>query len=212
MSVDLEGLEPESESEPESSSGLSYLERVLAGPGVSLLLMALVSLGTWTGMQAGNTDPFVLQAPLTEDWWQLPLSVFAHSGMPHLVGNATWIVVFGSLAVLSSSVVRYHVFFLATGMLAGAAQVVATDALGDPVGGLGASGAAMALVAYVLVANEVSTWMLDRVPRWVVGVVVLGVSLALTIQSAGVAIGNVAHLAGALLGAVAGHFHLLRAR
>ncbi len=44
MSVDLEGLEPESESESGSSLGL--VERLVAGPGVSLLAMAVVSLAT----------------------------------------------------------------------------------------------------------------------------------------------------------------------
>ncbi len=210
MSVDLEGLEPESESE--SGSGLGYLERLLAGPGVSLLTMAVVSLATWTGIQAGNADPFVLQAPITEDWWQLPLSVFAHSNMSHLVGNATVIAIAGSVVVLSSSPVRYHTFFLASGMLAGAAQLSATGFLGEAVGGLGASGAAMALVGYTLTSNSISSWILEKTSRWVVGIVILGVGLLLTIRTAGVAIGNVAHLVGAMIGLAAGHFNLLRAR
>jgi len=60
MSVDLEGLEADSESEEESGSGgMGYLERLVGGPGVSLLAMAVVSLATWTGAQAGNVTPFV---------------------------------------------------------------------------------------------------------------------------------------------------------
>lgn len=210
MAADLEALEQETD--PESSAGSGYLERVVAGPGVSLLAMALVSLATWTAFQAGgDADPFRLQAPLTEDWWQLPLSVFAHADMAHLTGNAMLIAVFGSAVVLFSSLIRYHLFFVVAGMLAGASQIVALEAFGDAAPVLGASGAALALLAYALTSNSISTWILGHVPRWVVAFVVLTITLALTLRFAGLNIANVGHFTGALIGAVAGHFNLLRA-
>lgn len=211
MSVDLEGLEPESETEPDTD-GFGYIERLLAGPGVSLLAMALVSLATWTAYQANNPDPFILQAPIAEDWWQLPLSVFAHSSMGHLVANATMIAMVGSVVVLFSGVLRYHLFFVVSGVLAGVAQVVATGVLGQPGAVVGASGAGMALVGYVITSNGISSWLLDRVPRWAVAVIVAGVALAITLRYSGIRVANVAHLAGVVIGLSAGHVNLLRAR
>ncbi|WP_176451098.1 rhomboid family intramembrane serine protease [Halorubrum sp. Ea1] len=212
MSVDLEIDQPSTpgQSEDSTRSGRGYIGRILAGPGVSLVLMAVVSLATWTGVQANNVDPFVLQAPLTEDWWQLPLSVFSHSGMPHLTGNATMIALFGSIAVFSSSVIRYHTFFIISGMIAGAAQVLVTGAIGDPGSVLGASGAGMALMMYVLISNDISSLLLNRVSRTAAAGLVVAAAVAITLWSAAIQIANVAHLAGALIGGVAGYFHLLR--
>ena len=214
MSVDLDLEQPAQPEEPEESETrrAGFVTRLLAGPGVSILLMAIVSLATWTGVQANNVDPFVLQAPLTEDWWQLPLSVFSHSGMPHLSGNATMIALFGSIAVFSSSVIRYHVFFIVSGMLAGAAQVLATGALGDAGTVLGASGAGMALMMYVLVSNDISSLLLDRVSRTVAAGLVVAAAIGITLWGAALQIANVAHFTGALIGGIAGYFHLLRAR
>lgn len=210
MAVDLEELDPEPESEPESSSGLGYAERLIAGPGVSLLAMAVVSVVTWTAFQAGNADPFLLQPPFEEAWWQLPLSVFAHQSMAHLVSNATMVAVAGGLVAMFSGAVRYHLFFVTSGILAGMAQVAATGALGEATPVLGASGAALALTGYVITGNDISSWVLDQAPRWVVTVVVAGVALALTLRYSGLHVANVAHLAGAVIGLAAGQFNLLR--
>lgn len=211
MSVDLEIEQPSTPSQSDDDGGgQRYIWRLLAGPGVSLILMAIVSLATWTGAQANNVDPFILQAPLTEDWWQLPLSVFSHQGMGHLSGNATAVAIFGSIVVISSSPVRYHLFFVATGIASGAAHIMATDALGQASAVLGASGAAMGLFAYVIVANDVSDWLLEHVSWKGVVVLVAGLVLGLTLWSASAQAANTGHLTGALLGAIAGYFHLLR--
>ena len=211
MSVDLD-LEQPGQTEKAESGGSGIVTRLLAGPGVSLLLMAVVSLATWTGFQANNADPFILQAPLTEDWWQLPLSVFAHNGMPHLSGNAMLIAIFGSIAAISASVFRYHVFFIVSGILAGIAHVLATGALGSSSGVLGASGAGMALMGYVLVSNGLSSIVFDRVSRTVTIGLVLALAVGITLWSASLQIANVAHFAGALIGGFAGYFHVLRPR
>ena len=211
MSVDLDLEQPE-QTEGVESGASTIVTRLLAGPGVSLLLMAIVSLATWTGVQANNTDPFILQAPLTEDWWQLPLSVFSHSGMPHLSANATMIAIFGSIAAISAGVFRYHLFFILSGILAGVAQVLATGALGSPSGVLGASGAGMALMAYVLVSNDISSLVFNRVSRTATIGLVLALAVGITLWSAAIQIANVAHFAGALIGGFAGYFHILRPR
>jgi len=214
MSVDLDIDQPSpaDTSDGGGDDGLGFISRILAGPGVSLLLMSIVSLATWTGVQANNVDPFVLQAPLTEEWWQLPLSVFSHSGMPHLTGNATMIALFGSIAVFSSSVIRYHIFFIGSGMLAGVAQVLATGALGEAGTVLGASGAGMALLMYVLISNDISSLLFDRVSRTAAAGLLIAAAVGITLWSAALQIANVAHFTGALIGGIAGYFHLLRAR
>jgi len=200
------------ESDPESRGG-SFATAIVLNPVLHTLgVMGIVSLVAWTGFQAGNADPFVLQAPVEESWWQLPLSVYSHSNRAHLVGNATVIVIAGGIVSLSASWVRFHIFFLATGMLAGLSQLWLTAALGDPVGGLGASGAAFGLVGYILTSNVASTSILKRVPWYAIAVVVVGLALLLTIQSAGARIANAAHFAGAVIGLAAGYFHVLRAK
>lgn len=197
---------------PESVDESGSLVGAIVGNPVvqTLFVMAAVSLATWTGAQAGNLDPFVLQAPFDEAWWQLPLSVYAHSGPAHLFANATAIVVAGGLISLSTSRIRFHLFFLVAGMLSGAAHVAATGFLGTPTGVLGASGAAFALIGYVVTGNPVSSRLLGGASIRAVLAAVLGVALLLTIYSAGVNIANVGHFAGAILGLVAGHLHLLR--
>ena len=211
--MDIEpNIEQPSRSEADNADGgnSGFVTRLVAGPGVSLLLMALVSLGTWTGYQANNVDPFVLQPPLTEEWWQLPLSNFAHETTAHLYGNAIPIAIFGAVAVISSSVLRYHIFFLATGITSSVVHVMVTGALGDASAVLGASGAAMGLIGYVLVSNDISDLILSRASWGVVVILILGLSLALTLWSASLAVANVSHFVGALIGAFAGYFHLLR--
>jgi membrane associated rhomboid family serine protease len=201
-----------SQSEAGNTDGSTsdFITRLVAGPGVSLLLMSFVSLGTWTGYQANNIDPFVLQPPLTEDWWQLPLSTFAHQGVAHLYGNGIMILIFGAAVVISSSVLRYHIFFLGAGITSSVAHVVVTGALGDASSVLGASGAAMALIGYVIVSNDISNLIISRASWGVVIMLVLAVSLALTLWSASLAVANVSHFAGAFIGAFTGYFHLLR--
>lgn len=211
MDIDSNIKQPSRSKADNAGGGSSgFLTRLVAGPGVSLLLMGLVSLGTWTGYQANNMDPFVLQSPLTEEWWQLPLSTFAHQGPAHLYGNAIMIAIFGGIAVISSSVLRYHIFFFLTGIASSVAHVMVTGALGDASSVLGASGAAMGLIGYVLVSNDISDLILSRASWGVVVILVLGVSLALTLWSASLAVANVSHFAGALIGVFAGYFHVLR--
>ncbi len=209
MSVELEELEPDSGTD--SSSSLGYVERVLAGPGVSLVLMALVSLLTWTAFQAGNVTLFTASS-ITGAWWQFPVSIFAHANTAHLVGNATVVAAAGSLVVLTASVIRYHLFFILSGSVAALSQVAATAALGSTAPVLGASGAALALVGYILTSNAVSSWVLAQVSRTAVVVIVVGVALLVTFRYAGLDVANVAHLAGVLCGLVTGHFNLLKTR
>lgn len=201
-------LDMESEPESESSSPALVMNPALQ----TLTLMSIVSLVTWTGQQAGDVDPFMLQAPLLEDWWQLPLSVYAHTSPAHLGGNAMLVFIAGGLISLSAGWLRFHLFFLTTGILSGASHVMATDVLGAAVPVLGSSGAAFALLGYLVTGNALSSRLLDRVPVRVIVPIAIGLALAFTIWSAGMDVANIAHFTGMVLGLLAGHVNLLRPR
>ena len=190
----------------------TFAGAVVGNPVVqTLFAMAAVSLVTWTWISAGNIEPFALQAPDHEPWWQLIVSVYAHLSPSHLLANSMLIIVAGGLVALTTTRLRFHLFFIVTGALAGVAHVWATDLLGTPVGVLGASGAAFALGGYVLTANPASSAVLGRIPVRAVLVLVAVLALVMTIFLSGDGSAYIAHFTGAVLGLLAGQIQLLRA-
>jgi membrane associated rhomboid family serine protease len=138
--------------------------------------------------------------------WTLVTSVYAHAGLWHLLANAVVVVVAGLPVAVATTRARFHGFVLVTGATAGVAQIAAgADAV------VGASGAAFALVGYVLAANPVTGLLGARVdvsPRALVVVVAaVAVGLALLLGGPGGAL--VAHAAGAALGLAAGRNRVL---
>lgn len=176
----------------------------------SLFLMGVVSIFAWTAKSADNVELFVLQEPLLKPWWQLPLSVYAHISPTHLFGNAVVIFIAGGIISLSSTWIRFHGFFILTGILSGASHVLLTEFLGDPVAVLGASGAAFALVGYLFTSNPASAGLFEKSSTRSVAAVIIAMALVLTLYVAGMNVANVAHLSGGLVGAVAGYFNLLQ--
>ncbi|QLG29560.1 rhomboid family intramembrane serine protease [Halorarum halophilum] len=174
--------------------------------------MLVVSVLTWAGTLVGLAGLFVLAPPILSPPWGLLTSVYAHAGPGHLLANAVVVAVAGSLVARRTTRFRFHGFFLVTGVLAGVAQVWVGGLLGRSVAVLGASGAAFALVGYVLVANPASAALLERVsvpPRVAAAVVaVAAAGLTLAFSPAGSAL--VAHFVGTVLGLVAGRLRLLR--
>jgi membrane associated rhomboid family serine protease len=207
------GLDADADGGADEQPSGSLLDEIAANPVVqTLLVMGIVSVATWTGVQAGNTDPFILSVPIGEPWWEVPLSVYSHATPSHLFGNALFVAIAGGLVSVRSSAIRFHIFFLGSGILAGCTHVLATASLGDAGSVLGASGAAFALVGYLITSNTVSTTVLQYASRrTIVGIVVV-IALVLTIVSSGVQVANVTHFVGAMIGLVAGHVNLLRAR
>ena len=155
---------------------------------------------------------FVLAAPLSTAPWTLVTSVYAHAGLGHLLVNAAALAVLGLIVERATTRLRFHVFFVTAGVLAGVVQVLASDLLGPPSGVLGASGAIFAFAGYVLAANPLSNAAFGfaqpsrRVQ--VVGFVVLATVVTLVSAAPGVAL--LAHFTGLLLGLVAGRLRLLR--
>ena len=185
--------------------------RVAMNPALqTLVLMGVVSLLTWTARSADSIELFVLQKPVLEPWWQLPVSVYAHADPSHLFSNATVVLFAGGIISLASTWLRFHVFFIVTGAVSGISQVYLTGVLGNSVAVLGASGAAFALVGYLATSNPASAKLFERSRNRTLAAAVIGIALVLTLFVAGVDVANVAHFIGILMGAVAGYFNLLQ--
>ncbi|EMA04267.1 rhomboid family intramembrane serine protease [Haloferax denitrificans] len=180
----------------------------------TLFLMSLVSAATWVANFVGlSRELFVLSAPLADRPWTLVTSVYAHIGPDHLLGNAIMVLIFGGLVSISTTSLRFHLFFLISGVSAGVAQVAAYH-MQDSIlflGVLGSSGAAFALMGYVLTSNILSKFVSDRLglPRWFGAVVIVFVAAGLTMSYSAPGSALFAHFTGAMIGLVAGHSRLL---
>jgi membrane associated rhomboid family serine protease len=134
------------------------------------------------------------------------LSVYAHGGPGHLVGNALALALVGFAIERATTRLRYHAFFLAAGIVSALAQVYAT---GGAV--LGASGAIFALYGYVVTGNPVSRSVLDAVelPTWAQVGIFVAIAGGITWLTASPGVALVGHFAGLLFGLAAGRGRLL---
>ncbi|QCW03057.1 rhomboid family intramembrane serine protease [Natrinema pallidum] len=161
---------------------------------------------------------FVLAPPLTTNPWTIVTSVYAHSGLGHLVSNALALLVFGWPVARATTRWRFHAFFAGTGAIAGIAQVALTGVFASlpfvpvaPTAVLGASGAVFALLGYLVASNRLSTGLASfvDVPQWLAVLVFLGLATAVTLATASPGVALIAHFAGFLVGAVGGRARIL---
>lgn len=168
-------------------------------------------VGGLVGLPALGVVFFALSPPLAVYPWTLVTSVYAHSGLVHLLSNAVALLLLGLVVEAVTTRARFHAFFIATGVLAGVLQVVVSGLSGPAAGVLGASGAILALAGYALVANPVSETILDRLRlrrRVQFGLfALLAVVVTLVTGTAGAAL--IAHFVGLLVGLLAGRLRLL---
>jgi membrane associated rhomboid family serine protease len=200
-----QGPGEESEEVPESWG------ETIAGSAIlhTLLAMVAVSAAGWT-LGSNGTNPLVLAAPLAAEPWTILTSVYAHASLPHLLGNALVIVTAGTLVAYATTTPRFHAFVVLTGVVAGVSQILVAGALGGAVGVLGTSGAAFALIGYVLASNRVTNAVLGGRLSSRTGVLLVAlVAGGLTIWLSGTRAALVAHFVGAVLGLVAGYYRLL---
>lgn len=176
----------------------------------TVLLMAVVSVLAWLGRALGFFEPFVLNPPIFGHWWQLPLSVYAHSSPTHFLANAVVVLVAGGIISIKASSIRFHLFFLLTGVISGTLNVVIPGVSGESVAILGASGAAFGLVGYLLVSNTIANRLFDRTSTRIVVSLFLALALGLTLLSTGANVGNLAHFSGILIGGLGGYCNVLR--
>ncbi|WP_276271337.1 rhomboid family intramembrane serine protease [Haloarcula litorea] len=218
------------------SSGLADRIGIDTGPGgafgyfrgnmtyVFLALMAVVFVAEHVvGQLLGITNPalysqsplwrsiFVLSPQNPEYVWTWVTSIFAHSpaGFFHIVGNGIVIYFFGRIVEQQLGSKRFAIFFVVSGMLAGLGQIALQWLQsGGGYGVLGASGAALAILAFLTVLKPdltVYLYFLIPVPIWAITgfYALLSIVGALSPGAAGLLAGNVAHAAhliGLLIG------------
>ena len=109
-------------------------------------------------IQRWNEDPAVLITLIT--------SMFLHGGWLHLIGNMVYLWIFGDNVEDRLGHVRYLIFYLLGGIVAGLVQVWFSP--GSPIPGIGASGAVAAVLgaylvfypsAHVLVGIPIFFWL-----------------------------------------------------
>ena len=168
---------------------------------------------TLVGFVGIGTVAFALALPLGHQPWTLLTSVYAHSTLGHLIANTLALAIIGPFVAYLTSPVRFHAFFVTTGVLAGVAQVVLTVPLGGSAV-IGASGAIFALLGYLVVGNRASEVAISWLPLGRRGRLALFAALAalVTITTAAPGVALVAHFAGFLFGAIAGQARLLHTR
>ena len=172
---------------------------------VVIMIVYLAQLITGVG---GYMDTlFVLRGPVTDEWWTIVTSVYAHQNSLHLISNLLALVLFGWPIARATTRVRFHVFFVSTGAIAGITQVLVTGG-----GVLGASGAIFALMGYLIAANRISEVLASFVvvPRWATIAVFVGLAVLITWATAGEGIALIAHFTGFLLGLFLGRARVLR--
>ncbi len=189
------------------------MSRSSAGPiletlALFLLVAVVQALAGLVGAVAGL---FVLSTPVSQNPWTVVTSVYAHGGLGHLVSNSVALVVFGWPVARATTRLRFHLFFVVTGALAGISQVWFGGVLGASVGVLGASGAVFALLGYLLASNPVAEGLssIVKVPTWLVALVFFSLAGVVTLATASPRAALIAHFTGFLIGLVAGRARLL---
>lgn len=204
-------------------SGSPILDLLVVFVGVFALQFLVGLVDTVTGL-------FVLSAPLQENPWTVVTSVYAHANTGHLISNAVALVLFGYAVAAATTRLRFHLFFLVTGVVSGVAEIVLSDFLAEspvvsdvvgfvPVvdvaatgGVLGASGAVFALLGYLLASNRLVAGLgaVADVPGWVTYFVFIVLATVVTVATASQGVALIAHFTGLLLGLLAGWVNLLR--
>lgn len=161
---------------------------------------------------------FVLQVPILEHPWTVITSVFAHSGLNHLTSNLTGLFLFGVPVAWKASKLRFYLFFVFTGAMAGVSQVLISYYLYDlglvseSLGVVGASGAIFALLGYFITSNRISNFTSKYVPlpaklRYVL---YIGVAGWITISTSSPESALIGHFTGLIIGLIAGKRNLIK--
>lgn len=139
--------------QPETGEGSGSVS-LASNPALqTLAVMATISIIGW-GLQPSNPNSpelFAASAPLQEEWWTLVTATYAHLDTGHFMSNAVFVLIAGGIVSFSTSAIRFHLFFIATGAITAAMQlqaIVVSD--GGAAWIVGSSGAAFGLCGYVI--------------------------------------------------------------
>jgi membrane associated rhomboid family serine protease len=179
-----------------------------ASPTLDTLVAFVVVFGLQTVVDpVGAGEAFAAAPPPWRAPWTLVTSVYAHNSLEHLAANALGLALVGFVLERTTTRLRFHAFFLASGVVATAAELLVGP---DPV--LGASGAVFALLGYLTAGNPVSHALVARLGLSArsQALLLVGLAAAVTLVGAGPHVALVSHFTGLLLGLVAGRVRLLR--
>lgn len=176
----------------------------------SLILMIVISLLSWSVAPGRISDVFVVSPPVGEPWYELLLANYSHLNSAHLFSNALIIAIAGGIISISSSMLRFHVFFITTGVISIASQVILSGMFGFPISVLGSSGAGFALIGYLITSNPVSISVLKITSTRVVAILLLLIGGVVTILYSAPGSAIFSHFVGVSLGLVAGRLRLLK--
>jgi len=191
----------------------------LQGAGMSqeALARSVCAFGTIPAEVTGHAaagDPVMLTEQLAcrtdaFGWPTLITSMFLHGSWMHLIGNMWFLWIFGNNVEDSMGHVRFAVFYLLTGVIAGLAHVVVDpDSLVPTVGASGAISAIMGAYLVLYPRARVKTlfiiviliYFVD-VPAWVYLVYWLFIqTVSQTVQGTASGVAFMAHIGGFLAG------------
>lgn len=145
----------------------------------------------------------------TGGWSGILSSMFMHGSWMHIIGNLWFLWIFGDNVEDSMGAIRFSIFYIASGLLAAAAQIVADPSSMIPM--IGASGAIGGVMgAYIVLYPRVKVHLLVfimtfRVPAFAMLGYWIGVQVLGGISSIGATGGGTAfwaHVGGFVAGAV----------
>lgn len=175
--------------------------------GTMLAVTVLAQMARFGAGRAAFVAHFTLTTSSYLRPWTLLSSIFAHAGVAHLLLNGLVLFFFGPAVERRIGTRALIALFLATGAVAGIAQVAVAAAVGSAAPVLGASGAILAVLGVMTILEPDATVLLFFVipmPLWMVTAgfaVVDFVTMLSTGFGGGVA--NLAHLVGLGLGLAA---------
>lgn len=153
---------------------------------------------------------FLLSEPLARPW-TVATNVYAHAGIQHLLTNLVAVALFGLVVERVTTRARFHAFFLGVGALAGLSQVFVQSLLRDAGGVVGASGAVLGLLGYLVAGNAFTAATVDWIgwtPRQQ-SLVFGAVAVVVTLSTRGPNVAVAGHFTGLALGLLAGRLRLL---
>lgn len=195
---------------------LTHLPVEVDNPARGTPWMVFLALAVFVGIFAGqqleliDTEYYGIipgRLKIEHDYWTLATYMFLHGSWAHLLGNAYFLYTFGDNIEHLFGRVRFAIFFVVTGIIAGAVHVWLTKKTATPI--VGASGSIAGVLAAYLWAFprqrlfQVILWIQLKIPVWAYLIVWVGFHILMGFWGKGTGAEGVAwfaHLGGFLVG------------
>jgi membrane associated rhomboid family serine protease/Zn-finger nucleic acid-binding protein len=195
---------------------LTHLPVEVDNPARGTPWMVFLALAVFVGIFLGqqfeliDTEYYGIipgRLKIEHDYWTLATYMFLHGSWAHLLGNAYFLYTFGDNIEHLFGRVRFAIFFVVTGIIAGAVHVWLTKKTATPI--VGASGSIAGVLAAYLWAFprqrlfQVILWIQLKIPVWAYLIVWVGFHILMGFWGKGTGAEGVAwfaHLGGFLVG------------